>query len=280
VPAIACLGFCLFAGAAAAEQPRDSRPVLVLLQLRGSNTFNTEELGSLEDLILSALDHTGRFRVIGRSDIQSMLDFDARKQASGCDDTGCMTQIAGALGADYVATAGVGRLGSARVLTLKVINAHSGFGLVHAREVVQSDEDLVRAVDSVAAQTSDAMSHEPGAHPAAVAAASPPVTRPASEPAAKPAAPNVFVATPAPAPSRATLPPEVTRAAPGLKPRQVWGIVALGGAAAVAAGSIAFDNVAATSHDHRFEAVDVLPVVGYAIAGALLGTGIYEVLPR
>ena len=246
--------------ATGAAPPKDSRPLLVLITIDGGHTFAPEQINAIEGLLLSALDRSGRFRVIGRSDIQSMLDLEARKQAAGCnEDTGCMKQIAGALGADYVGNAGIGLLGRTRILTFKVIDVRTGEGLVHARETVQSDDDLVRAVDSVTDQATAALSRMvPGA--------------------ARP----VALLPPATAPGHASVPAEALKPAPGkpLTTGQAWGIVSLTAAALIGGGSAAFDNLAPTSRDHKFEPVDVLPVVGYAVALSLGVVGIYELVKR
>jgi TolB-like protein len=132
--------------------PKDTRPELAVLSVRGGQGFSSQELASFEEVLLSALEGTGRFRVVGRTDIATMLDLEAKKQAAGCEEDGCMTAIAGSLGADYVAAANVGQIGGSMVLTLKVIDARRATVLLHARQPVSSNAELIPATDLVASQ--------------------------------------------------------------------------------------------------------------------------------
>ena len=135
----------------AAPPTRETRPVLALMSVRAGAGFSRDEVSSVEEVLLSAVEATGRFRVIGRTDLETLLDLETKRQAAGCDDDNvCMTAIAGALGADYIASAGVGRLGKASVLTFKVIDARRVSVLVHAKQTVKDDSDLVGAADEIA----------------------------------------------------------------------------------------------------------------------------------
>ncbi len=63
-------------------------------------------------------------------------------------------------------------------------------------------------------------------------------------------------------------------APPAAAPSHTRAYVMLGAAAAIAGGSIAFDNVSSTSKDGKLGAVDFVPVAGYALA---LGLGAYAI---
>ena len=57
-----------------------------------------------------------------RDEIASMLDAEAQKQMMGCDDSGCLAEIAGALDVDLLVTGSVTPLDKAYVLNLQLIN--------------------------------------------------------------------------------------------------------------------------------------------------------------
>jgi TolB-like protein len=136
--------------AVAPTKAKDRKPVLALLNVRAGTGFTDAELSSVEEGLLSALEESARFQIIGRTDIATMLDLEAKKQMVGCEeDTGCMTAIAGSLGADYVASANVGRLGSAIQLTFKVIDVRRALVLVHARQDVSTDAQLISAANEI-----------------------------------------------------------------------------------------------------------------------------------
>ena len=142
--------------------PKDGRPVLAILSVTAGEGFRKAEVDSVETLLLSAIEATGRLRVVGRGDLATLVDLEARKQASGCtDDDACMTALAGALGADYVASAGLVRLERTTLLTFKVIRVRAASALVHARATITTDDQLVRASDDIAAEVVSKIFGEP-----------------------------------------------------------------------------------------------------------------------
>jgi hypothetical protein len=145
--------------AVAATKP-DDRHSLALINVTQGEGVTERQAHTIEELLLSALDGTG-LRVTGRSDIDAVLTLEAKKEALNCGDNACMVQIAGALGADYVATADVGRLGTNTLLSLKVIDVRT-LSVVRAQETVQSDNDLPKAALALAAKIGTGLSTSPG----------------------------------------------------------------------------------------------------------------------
>jgi len=127
-----------------------ARQSLALVAVTRGEGFSDRQSGTLQELLLTALQTTGRFKVIGQSDIDALLTIEARKQAVGCGDTECMVQLAGALGVDLVATADVGRLGNNTLLSLKVISMRTTSVIARAQATVQSDNDLPQAARTLA----------------------------------------------------------------------------------------------------------------------------------
>lgn len=137
--------------AARADVPKPpTRQSLALVAITRGEGFSQGEIQTLQELLLNALDATGRFKVIGQSDIDAILTLEAKKEAVGCTDTGCMVQIAGALGVDLVATADVGKLGDNTLLTLKVITVRTATVAARAQTTVLSVNDLPRAARTLA----------------------------------------------------------------------------------------------------------------------------------
>jgi hypothetical protein len=67
-----------------------------------------------------------------------MVDFEAEKQALGCDTSSCLSEIAGALGAGYVVFGRVGRLDDVYLLQLNLFDSAKGRAV--AREEARSDK--------------------------------------------------------------------------------------------------------------------------------------------
>ena len=125
---------------------------LALLSVHRGEGVSAGQSSTIEEVLLNALDATGRFKVVGSSDIAALLSFEVKRQAIGCDDSECMTQIAGALGVDFVATADIGRLGTTTVVTLKIMNVRTAAVAARAQQDVLSDDGLVPAARAIANQ--------------------------------------------------------------------------------------------------------------------------------
>ena len=146
-------------GAMAAEiRGAQGQLSLGLLSVTKGEGFSDKQINTIEEVLLTAFEATGRFKVIGRTDISALMGLETKKEAVGCtEDTACVAQIAGALGVDLVATADVGRLGTTTIVTLKVIVVRTASALRRMRRTVKSNDELVGAADSMAAEIAEAV---------------------------------------------------------------------------------------------------------------------------
>jgi len=100
-----------------------------------------------DDYLLTAVQNTASFEVIGQSDIQSLLGFEAQRDLLGCDDATCIAEIGGALGVDLVLGVRVAKLENDWVLTAKLINMRHTRVDARNNQIVQGEvSDLLRAV--------------------------------------------------------------------------------------------------------------------------------------
>lgn len=152
----------LMLGAGAFPVRADERPTLAMLGLHAGAGMSPETLGTIGELLLTALDSTGRFTVTGRSDLVAVLGLERERQLLGCDaNTECMAEIAGALGVEYVASGDVGRLGSLTILTLKLIEVRSAKVIVRVKRTVSDDGELAKVMESAAAELAAAVRRKP-----------------------------------------------------------------------------------------------------------------------
>ncbi|MDF1564368.1 MAG: hypothetical protein P1V51_15095 [Deltaproteobacteria bacterium] len=110
-PSRTCLALSLLlalAGAPAAasgaqEGKGEELPRLLVMDLLSRGT--PPKLSALiAEEVAGALRDTGRFHVVSQDDVRSLLGLEAQRQLLGCEDEGCLTQIAGALGAEQIVT--------------------------------------------------------------------------------------------------------------------------------------------------------------------------------
>jgi len=128
--------------------------------------MDPKTLETVEELILGALADTGRFKVVGRSDLGAVMGFEKQRQALGCEQSAaCLAEIAGALGVDYIGVPNVGRLGTGIVVSLKLIEARTAAVHVRARRTVASENELEAAIVGLAREVAQAAGAEPGSPP-------------------------------------------------------------------------------------------------------------------
>lgn len=90
----------------------DTKPRLAVLDLV-ANGASKELAAAAGTAAASELDRIGAFQVITSEAIRSMLAFEKQRQMLGCTDAGCMVELGGALGADWLVSGKVTRLAAA-----------------------------------------------------------------------------------------------------------------------------------------------------------------------
>ncbi len=123
----------------AAPAPRDTQAAaktaqpeqLLILPLAASPEF-VGVVDSLDELLLSLVQNTERYQVLGSHDLNVMYDVEKLKDMAGCDDVACVTELAGALDACYVLSGRVGLLDQQAVVSLHLMDTHTGQVLARA----------------------------------------------------------------------------------------------------------------------------------------------------
>jgi TolB-like protein len=84
------------------------------------------------------------FDVISQSDVAAMIGFEKQKQMLGCaEDSGCLAEIGGALGVDYVLSGQVGQIGSRYHLSLQLLDARKAKVASRVARFAERDDDAL-----------------------------------------------------------------------------------------------------------------------------------------
>ncbi len=109
-------------------------------QLENGGGVSADEVALLSDaLLVEARRYSDRYQVIGRGELEHILDVEASRRALGCDDTACASEVADALDAPQLVTGKVGRLGNTWILSLTRIERATATALDRAQAQKQGD---------------------------------------------------------------------------------------------------------------------------------------------
>jgi hypothetical protein len=138
---------------------------VVVLDMEVAGGTDPQVARAMTDLVLEEVQRSGVFsRVLGSREVQAVLGLEQQRQLLSCSDTGCMAELVGALGVDYVITMSMTRLGTAHLLQLKLVDARK-VSLAAAATIERSGGDaphLDMARDGVARLLAPLQGPRPG----------------------------------------------------------------------------------------------------------------------
>ena len=116
---------------------------LAVLEIRALDEPSTKDALVAEDVVVTDLAKSGRFEVIGRSDVTTLLGFDKQRSLMGCTEGSCLAEIGGALGADYLVVGTLARVGTVLRIGLSVIDPKRNKAVTRESVEVKAGEDLL-----------------------------------------------------------------------------------------------------------------------------------------
>lgn len=150
------LGLLLLGAALAADPaPRSAsrpqrRPKVMVLQLKADSEGLRKTAGILTEVLATDLARSGRLEVLGEADLVTLLGFEKQRQLLGCEDTGCLAAIGGAMGVNWIVAGSLGSLGELTRVDVKVLDplrtrvtARHGFEAREVPELLARVRELV-----------------------------------------------------------------------------------------------------------------------------------------
>src|SRR5438874_13418586 len=116
----------LIATASLAQEPKPParKPRLAFLDLTPGPSVPKELAAAAGELLVVALSETGKFDVITKTDVKAILGYEAQAQLLGCAEASCMVDLGGALGAAFLVSGSLGKLGGQLQLVLSLIDVN------------------------------------------------------------------------------------------------------------------------------------------------------------
>ena len=103
-------------------------------------------------LLSAELHKVKNLSVVGGGDIDAAIDTEKKKDLIGCDSTSCLTEIAGALGANLVVHGSIGMIGTHYVVTVSLFDTKTTAARARFSKTIDAKEDdLIALVPEIAA---------------------------------------------------------------------------------------------------------------------------------
>lgn len=137
------VGLLALARAAQAAQPHDR---LLVLPPQVGEGVPSAFVSSVEALVVEQLHESGRFQVLGRSDLAALVGLERQREVAGCTDSDCAAQIAGALDVRLVGALSIDRLGETSLLSIRIVDTSKTRVLGRASRTLRTGQDVAQAV--------------------------------------------------------------------------------------------------------------------------------------
>ena len=122
----------------------ETAPQRMLLMDLKATLVEPEVVGLVNNMVSTELAHQKGFELITGADMRQMVELEAEKQSLGCaDDSSCLSELAGAMGARYVVFGEMGKLGSFYLLTLNLFDSKLAKSAARDTLKVKSIDELV-----------------------------------------------------------------------------------------------------------------------------------------
>src|SRR4051812_13599584 len=100
------------------------KPRLAFIDLTPGAEVSKEVAQAAGEQLVVALSETGKFDVITKGDVKAILGYEAQAQLLGCGEASCMVDLGGALGAAYLVSGSLSKLGGQLQLVLSLIDVN------------------------------------------------------------------------------------------------------------------------------------------------------------
>lgn len=246
--------FVLLAAAAPARAD-DAGKVRTLVMDLKSNGVEQDAVDTISGLIAVILDEDERLEVLSGADVKQLIALESQKQAMGCaDDSSCLADVAGALGAELVVFGAAGKLGTLYNLNLNLYDSRQGRSVGRVAVQAGSLEQLPGQLrPALANLVKKALASRPGGAQAKTEPTPPPTDEapPRTDAIETPAAPPTDTAAAGPG-----VMPYVVAGTGGALAVAGTGLLALSFVPSLAIGAAQSDYASAATQEERATALE------------------------
>ncbi len=132
---------------AAVEKPR-----LVVLDLSPAGGLDPTLAGAMSEVLTADVSKIGVFAVTSQKDLVTSLGLERQRQLLGCSEESCLTELADALGARFVMSGTLAKLGDAYQLNVQTVDSRTNKALGRATRIAPDMKALRGAMPYVVAE--------------------------------------------------------------------------------------------------------------------------------
>lgn len=138
---LAVLLMCASAASFAAEE---GKPKLIVLEFSVAGGADPTVAKALAESVTTEISRRGYYQVISAGDVQTLLGVERQKELLGCSEEAksCLTELAGALGAQFVLSGSLSRFGSLNQLNLQTLDSTKAQPIGRSTRLAPSLEGL------------------------------------------------------------------------------------------------------------------------------------------
>ncbi len=139
--------------------PPRARERVLVLDFR-NDSAREDLVRIVRDSLVAHLSRSKEIDVLSSDDLRRVADLQAQKQAMGCDDSSCLAELAGAVGARYVMFGNVGQLGALIQINISLLDVSTTEMKARDSFEIKSLEQVPQRVRAAAARMFDLPSDE------------------------------------------------------------------------------------------------------------------------
>ena len=126
---------------AAQTPPAGGRQRVLVLDLQGVGV-DAETTRVVNGVLASVVSESPLIDVATSADLRALVDVSAQQQASGCDASSCLAELAGAFGARYILYGDLGRLDADIIINVSLFDSQASAAVSRASVVVDELSSL------------------------------------------------------------------------------------------------------------------------------------------
>lgn len=144
--------------------PASAKSRIVVTGINASSDALKPVALSINEQVMTDLGREEWLDVLGTSDVQDLIGLERQKQLMGCtDNSTCMVEISSALGAPWLVSGSLGKLGKAMRLDLKLIRTRDGKVVFRDGRTFKDESDVYEAVSALVTKMVKAIDAKEGA---------------------------------------------------------------------------------------------------------------------